>query len=65
MHYISLINAGFYLDYNDFGLLEQKYITYGLNKMKAKNKEKETELWAKFFKKGFEAVCKTIAKRKF
>jgi len=63
MHYVSLLLAGFNLDYNDFSLLEQKHISYGLNRLKAKNKEKEAEMYLKFFKKGFESVCKTIAKK--
>ncbi len=62
MHYAGLLQAGFKLDYNDFTILEQKYITYAYNKIKYSNKDKEIKLWADFFKKGFEAVCKQISR---
>lgn len=64
MHYVSLLNAGFSLDYNDFSLTEQQAITYAFQKLKGKKEKEENKAWIKFFKGGFEAVCKTIAKKK-
>ena len=60
MHYVSLLNSGFSLDYNDFTLLEQKYISYGLNLMRNQNKKKSDEWWAKFFNKGFNSIGKGL-----
>ena len=61
MHYVSLLEAGFRIDYNDFGLAEQQTIIYAFHKLRSKNKEEESKAWVKFFKGGFEAVCKTIS----
>jgi len=35
-----------------------------VNKIESKKEEAKDKGWLEFFKKGFEAVCKTIARRK-
>ena len=53
------------IDYNELTIGEQQLIIYASDSLRAKEKGDEMKLWTKFFKKGFEAVCKTVAKKKF
>ena len=53
------------IDYNELTLEEQLLIIYTSNLIKSEELKARTTMWTKFLKKGFEAVCKTIAKKKF
>lgn len=53
------------LDYNDFTIEEQQLINYTVEEFKNKDKQGDLKLWTKFLRKGFNSVCKTIAKKKF
>lgn len=50
------------MDFNDFSLEEQILINHIVLKIKNKQESERSKEWAKFFKAGFEAVCKTISK---
>jgi hypothetical protein len=62
IHCARCLIAGFNLDFNEFTLAEQDMILYTVNGIKNKQKEEDIKGWMKFLTKGFNSVCKTIAK---